>query len=57
MARLKSDTTFRGGDKMFKTITIGNHLSVQGTFVQMLKDGLCQVRVGTRIFTGHLIGT
>ena len=41
---------------MFKTITIGNHLSVQGTFVQMLKDGLCQVRVGTRLFTGRLIG-
>lgn len=41
---------------MFRTITIGNHLSIQGTFVQMLHDGLCQIRVGTRIFTGRLIG-
>lgn len=41
---------------MFRTITIGNHISIQGTFVQMLKDGLCQVRVGSRIVTGHLLG-
>lgn len=41
---------------MFRTIMIGKHLSIQGTFVQMLQDGLCQIRVGTRIFTGHPIG-
>ena len=40
---------------MLKTISIGNHLSIQGTFVKMLQDGLCQVRVGTRTFTGHLV--
>lgn len=38
---------------MLKTISIGNYLSVQGIFVRMLKDGLCQVRVGTRCFTGR----
>lgn len=38
---------------MLKTIVIGNHLSVQGRFVQLLNDGLCQVRVGTEIFTGR----
>ena len=41
---------------MVRTITIGNYLSVQGTFVQMLQDGLCQIRVGTRVVTGRLIG-
>ncbi|WP_281494132.1 hypothetical protein [Jannaschia sp. S6380] len=40
---------------MLKTIVIGNHLSIQGTFVQMLRDGLCQVRVGTQTFTGRPI--
>lgn len=40
---------------MLKTISIGNYLSVQGEFVQMLTDGLCQVRVGTRFFTGRLV--
>ena len=40
---------------MLKTIAIGNYLSIQGTFVQMLKDGLCEVRVGTRTFTGRLV--
>jgi hypothetical protein len=38
---------------MLKTITVGNHISVQGIFVQMLKNGLMQVRVGGRVFTGH----
>ncbi len=40
---------------MFRTITIGSHLSVQGTFVRMLQDGLCQIRVGSRLITGHPI--
>ncbi|SDY35386.1 hypothetical protein SAMN05444004_101217 [Jannaschia faecimaris] len=40
---------------MLKTIVIGNHLSIQGTLVEMLTDGLCRVRVGTQIFTGRLI--
>ncbi|WP_299653587.1 hypothetical protein [uncultured Jannaschia sp.] len=40
---------------MLKTIVIGNHLSIQGTLVKMLQDGLCQVRVGTRTFTGRLV--
>ena len=40
---------------MLRTITIGRHLSVQAFFVQMLRDGLCQVRVGTQIFTGRPI--
>lgn len=41
---------------MLKTITIGNYQSVQGILVQTLEDGLCQVRVGTQIFTGRSIG-
>ncbi|WP_255576487.1 MULTISPECIES: hypothetical protein [Jannaschia] len=38
---------------MLRTITIGNHLSIQGVFVQMLKNGLMEVRVGTRTFAGR----
>ncbi|MFO6465235.1 hypothetical protein [uncultured Jannaschia sp.] len=38
---------------MLRTVTIGNHLSIQGIFVQMLTGGLMQVKVGSRIFTGH----
>ncbi|CTQ32628.1 hypothetical protein [Jannaschia rubra] len=41
---------------MRKTIVIGAHLSVQGTLVKMLTDGLAQVRAGGRVFTGRLIG-
>lgn len=40
---------------MLKTIVIGNHLSIQGIFVQMMRGGLCQVRVGTRTFVGRPI--
>lgn len=38
---------------MLRTVTIGNHLSIQGVFVQMLKNGLMEVRVGSRIFAGR----
>ena len=38
---------------MLRTITIGNHMSVQGIFVQMLKSGFMQVRVGSQVFTGR----
>ncbi|WP_371155744.1 hypothetical protein [Jannaschia sp. 2305UL9-9] len=38
---------------MLRTVTIGNHLSIQGTFVQMLKNGLVEVRVGTRTYAGR----
>jgi hypothetical protein len=41
---------------MLKTIIIGKHLSIQGRFVQCMSNGLCQVRVGTEIFTGRLVG-
>ena len=42
---------------MLGTIVIGNHLSVQGLLVRRLKDGLAQVRVGGKLFTGRLVGT
>jgi hypothetical protein len=38
---------------MVRTITIGEHISIQGMFVAMLESGLMQVRVGKRIFTGR----
>jgi hypothetical protein len=38
---------------MVRTITVGQHLSIQGIFVAMLESGLMQVRVGGRIFTGR----
>lgn len=41
---------------MLRTISVGKYLSIQGIFVQNLADGLGQVRVGTQLFTGRLIG-
>ena len=41
---------------MLRTITIGNHLSIQGTFVQMLQNGLMEVRVGAQVFAGRPVG-
>ncbi|WP_068116098.1 translation initiation factor 2 [Tropicimonas marinistellae] len=38
---------------MLRTITIGAHSSVQGVFVQDLKDGRILVRVGDRTYTGN----
>ncbi|SFJ66165.1 hypothetical protein SAMN04488095_3301 [Jannaschia pohangensis] len=40
---------------MLKTIMIGTYSSVQGRFVQMLQGGLCQVKVGETVYTGHPI--
>jgi len=40
---------------MLKTIIIGNHLSIQGTLVEMLTDGIGKVRVGSRIYTGRVV--
>ncbi|MGB3554594.1 MAG: hypothetical protein WBA25_08145 [Jannaschia sp.] len=40
---------------MLRTVTIGNHQSIQGIFVQMLQSGLMQVRVGSQVFTGRPI--
>jgi hypothetical protein len=45
-----------GETAMLRTITVGDYVSVQGTFVQMLKNGLMQVRVGRRVFTGRPVG-
>ena len=40
---------------MLKTITIGNYISVQGMLERTLPDGRVEVRVGDRIYTGHLV--
>jgi hypothetical protein len=37
---------------MLKTITIGNHISVQGLVERTLPDGRIEVRVGKTIYTG-----
>ncbi|WP_269142378.1 hypothetical protein [Mangrovicoccus algicola] len=37
---------------MLKTITVGSHISVQGTFVKTLSNGRIIVRVGPRTFEG-----
>lgn len=41
---------------MLRTVTVGNYLSIQGIFVKMLKDGLMEVRVGSRTFAGRPVG-
>ncbi|MFU8835442.1 hypothetical protein [Roseovarius autotrophicus] len=38
---------------MIRTIQIGSAASIQGIFVRLLDNGLMQVRVGTRIYTGR----
>ena len=38
---------------MLRTITLGSCVSVQGLFVRELPNGLVEVRVGDRIFTGY----
>ncbi|MEM7640932.1 MAG: hypothetical protein AAF366_00215 [Pseudomonadota bacterium] len=40
---------------MVRTVTIGEHISIQGIFVKMLECGKMQVRVGRRVFTGRPI--
>ncbi|MDF1854996.1 hypothetical protein [Pseudooceanicola sp.] len=37
---------------MTRTITLGNYVSVQGTFVRQLSDGRIEVQVGDKIFAG-----
>jgi hypothetical protein len=37
---------------MLRTIIIGSHISVQGTFVKTLTDGKVLVRVGQKLFKG-----
>jgi hypothetical protein len=39
--------------EMLKTITIGNYMSIQGTFVRMMQDGLMVVRVGANTYAGR----
>ena len=41
---------------MLKTILLGSCVSVQGIFVQALKDGRISVRVGSRVFSGYPVG-
>jgi len=38
---------------MFRTIQLGSTVSIQGIFVRLLGNGLMQVRVGSRIYTGR----
>ena len=37
---------------MLRTITIGTHVSIQGIFVQALRDGRILVKVGESLFQG-----
>ena len=37
---------------MLRTITVGDYMSVQGTFVRSLPDGRIAVRVGDRVYAG-----
>lgn len=38
---------------MLRTITIGNHISVQGMFIGKLDNGKIMVRVGEKTFVGR----
>ncbi|PRY93025.1 hypothetical protein BCF33_1890 [Hasllibacter halocynthiae] len=42
---------------MIRTITIGDHLSVQGAFVRELSGGRILVRVGQSTFAGRPVGS
>lgn len=41
---------------MLRTIRLGKYISVQGICVRSLPNGLMEVRVGDRIFSGEPIG-
>ena len=41
-----------GGNRMLRTITMGSYISVQGTFIRQLADGMIVVRVGEKTFVG-----
>ena len=51
------DSAFKAGGstRMLKTIVIGSCVSVQGTFVRKLADGMISVRVGDKVFSGYPI--
>ena len=38
---------------MFRTITVGRYLSIQGRFIKALENGKILVRVGERLFEGR----
>ncbi len=40
---------------MLKTITIGNHFSVQGLLVRTLEDGRMVVRVDNKMYEGQAV--
>jgi hypothetical protein len=42
---------------MLRTIIIGSCVSVQGTFVRALENGLISVQVGNQIFSGFPVTT
>ena len=42
---------------MIRTVTIGDHLSVQGAFVRELPNGRVVVRVGDSTFAGKPVGS
>ena len=37
---------------VLRTITVGKYISIQGVCVRTLPNGLMEVRVGNRIFSG-----
>ena len=37
---------------MLRTVMITTYVSIQGTFVRTLANGLMQVKVGEKIYTG-----
>jgi hypothetical protein len=37
---------------MIRTITMGSHISVQGTFVRSLPNGEVVVKVGSELYAG-----
>ncbi|VVT11810.1 conserved hypothetical protein [Roseovarius sp. EC-HK134] len=41
------------GDDMLRTVQLGSCVSIQGIFVRLLSNGLMQVRVGSRLYSGR----
>ena len=40
---------------MLRTITVGNHIQVQGLFVRSLENGKVIVSIGERQYQGQLV--
>jgi hypothetical protein len=50
-------TSLGGVSNMYRTITIGSCIAIQGLFIRALKNGKIAIKVGSKEFVGKPIET